>query len=362
MYALRRAATSGPRFYSTSGQVKPSVKLIAELRKLTEGVSLTKAREALAASNNNLPAALAWLDTDRAASGAAKIAKLADRVAGQGLIGVQVLSPGMRAGAGASGSGVRAAMVELNCETDFVARNELFNKVLGDIAHTAAFLAEPHVAADGESLVREVSLDALNDAPLLDHVDPLGAGSSTSPAGRVSAHANTVGSAVRDLVTKVGEKITLRRVVGVARNPLPRHERDLGLRVFPYLHGAVTVPTNGTKGALGLLAFQASGLQELIAHEKFQTELGALQRSLGRTIVGFPVTKVGRPGEEDPEALYSQPSDMFMNASGRTVLEELKNWAERNGMSRGGSDDGTVAVVEFKKWSVGEPLEGTESS
>lgn len=364
MYALRRAATTVHRLYSTSAPVKPPVKLIAELRKMTEGVSLTKAREALAASNNDLPTALAWLDADRAASGAAKVAKLADRVAGQGLIGVQILSPGMRSGVGAGGSGVRAAMVELNCETDFVARNELFGKLLGDIAHTAAFLAESHVAAEGEGLMREVDLDALGDAPLLDHVDPLGAGSSssTSPAGRFSAHANTVGGAVRDLVTKVGEKITLRRAVSVARNPLPRHERDLGLRVFPYLHGAVTVPMNGTKGALGLLAFQANGLQELIADVKFQTELGALQRSLGRTIVGFPVARVGRPGEEDAEALYCQPSDMFMNASGKTVLEELKNWAARNGMGRAGSDDGTVAVVEFKKWSVGEFLENIESS
>ncbi len=332
------------------------MKLIAELRKTAEGVSLTKAREALAASNNDLPGALAWLDADRAASGAAKVAKLADRVAGQGLIGVHVLSAGLQG----SRAAVRAAMVELNCETDFVARNELFNKLLGDIAHTAAFLAEPHVAAEGEGLVRAVDLDALNGAPLLDHVDPLSM--STSPAGRFSAHANTVGDAVRDLVTKVGEKITLRRAVGVVRNPLPRHERDLGLRVFPYLHGAVTAPTNGTKGALGLLAFQARGLLDLAAEEKFQTELGALQRSLGRTIVGFPVTRVGTPGEEDPEALYSQPSDMFMNASGKTVLEELMNWAERNGMRREGSDDGAVAVVEFKKWSVGESLESTGSS
>ena len=49
-------------------------------------------------------------DADRAATGAARAAKLADRVAGQGLVGVQVLAQGMRRGA--SGSGVRAAMVE----------------------------------------------------------------------------------------------------------------------------------------------------------------------------------------------------------------------------------------------------------
>ncbi|TBU62587.1 hypothetical protein BD310DRAFT_871469 [Dichomitus squalens] len=355
MYALRRSTASFPRLYSTAPP-KPPVKLIAELRKLAEGVSLTKAREALAASNNDLPAALAWLDADRAASGAAKAAKLAGRVAGQGLVGVQVLSPGARPGA--SGSAVRAAMVELNCETDFVARGALFNKLLADVAHTAAFLAEP-AASRGEGFVREVRLDALGDAPLLDHADPVGA----SPAGRLSAHANTVGGAVRDLVAKVGEKITLRRAVAVARDPLPYAQRHLGLRAFPYVHGAVTVPTNGTKGALALLAFRSARLPELVASEAFQRELAALERSLGRTIVGFPVTRVGESDGRDAEALYGQPPDMFVNKTGSTVLEELRNWADRNKLGGEGSgEDAALAVLEFKKWSVGEPLESTESS
>jgi hypothetical protein len=38
--------------------------------------------------------------------------------------------------------GVYAALVELNCETDFVARNSLFGRLVADMADTAAFLAE----------------------------------------------------------------------------------------------------------------------------------------------------------------------------------------------------------------------------
>ncbi|KAI0652500.1 hypothetical protein C8Q79DRAFT_103796 [Trametes meyenii] len=346
MFAARRsvavASYTSARLYSTTPPVKPSVKLIAELRKVTEGVSLTKAREALAASNNDLQAALKWLDTDRAATGAAKVAKLADRHAGQGLVGVQILSHGSRPGAAGA---VRAAMVELNCETDFVARNELFGKLLGDIAHTAAFLAEP---VQGEKLLRSVSVDTLNDAPLLDHLNP-----QTAGASQVS-----VGDAVRDLVTKVGEKVTLRRVLSLARDPFPAQQRHLGLRVFRYLHGSVAIPTNGTKGTLALLALKSPELPSLVVSEEFQHKLAALQRSLGRTIVGFPTTLVHSPlGETNSEGLYDQPSDMFMDRQGSTIAEELSLWSRKHGLVTDGSEDGGIEVLEFAKWSVGEPVD-----
>lgn len=347
MFAARRLAANTPsaaaRLYSTAPPVKPSVKLIAELRKVTDGVSLTKAREALAASNNDLQAALKWLDTDRAATGAARVAKLADRHAGEGLVGVQVLSPGARPGAAGA---VRAAMVELNCETDFVARNELFGKLLADIAHTAAFLAEP---AQGSRLIQSVSCDVLNEAPLLDHLNPQASSAS---------HA-TVASAMRDLVTKVGEKITLRRAAAVARDPFPAQQRHLGLRVFPFLHGSVALPTNGTKGTLALLALKSPQLSELVTSEEFQKRLAALQRSLGRTIVGFPTTGVrALNGERDPDALYSQPTDMFMDKQGSIIEEELRFWAQKHGLAGEGAEDGGIEVLEFEKWSVGEVLEG----
>ena len=87
MFSIRATGLSSIRLYSTAAPPpKPSVKLIAELRKLTE-VSISKAREALTATNNDVDAAFKWLQDDLVASGAKKAEKLADRTTKQGLVG-----------------------------------------------------------------------------------------------------------------------------------------------------------------------------------------------------------------------------------------------------------------------------------
>ena len=87
------------------------------------------------ATNNDLDEALEWVQKDLAISGAKKAEKVGGRETKEGLIAVSLLSPGYP-------GGVRAAMIELNCETDFVGRNELFVKLSSDIAHSTAFLSE----------------------------------------------------------------------------------------------------------------------------------------------------------------------------------------------------------------------------
>jgi hypothetical protein len=111
MVPVRPLALSSFRFLSTNAE-KPPLKLVAELRKLTE-VSITKAREALATSNNDLSAALNWLQNDLAVSGAKKADKIAHRTAGESLVSASVLSRGT----GSSPGGFRAALVELIYET-----------------------------------------------------------------------------------------------------------------------------------------------------------------------------------------------------------------------------------------------------
>jgi len=82
-HAFRSFSSSSPSF------TKANIKLVAELRKRTE-VSLSKAKEALTATNNDVEAALEWLEKDLIASGAKKKEKVQDRTAGEGLIGVSV--------------------------------------------------------------------------------------------------------------------------------------------------------------------------------------------------------------------------------------------------------------------------------
>jgi elongation factor Ts len=86
--------------------------LVKELREIS-GVGMMDCKRALQENAGDIDASIDWLRT----KGLSKAAKKADRIAAEGLIAVVVRS---------EGAGMTAAAVELNSETDFVARNELF--------------------------------------------------------------------------------------------------------------------------------------------------------------------------------------------------------------------------------------------
>ena len=332
------AFSSSRRPYSTSP--RPPLKLVAELRKLTE-VSITKAREALAANNNDLDLASQWLQKDLAISGAKKAAKVDGRFAGEGLISTCILSHGVGPQPGLGQGGVRGAMVELNCETDFVGRNELFGRLAADIAHTAAFITDP---VGSDSAFQTCSLDTLNDAPLISRHHP-----HPPPSA-------TVSNAIRDLIAKVGEKISLRRAVTLVESP-PQLRTRVGLRVASYNHGSINLPSQGRIGSLVLLALTSHRLDELMASEAFRVDLERLERSLARQLVGFETKCVSSPpGEKDDTALYDQPFVMLPSeSSGRTVREVLRSWAQEKGVVEKASGEGLV-VLDFRKWVVGETI------
>jgi elongation factor Ts len=138
-----------------------SAGLVKELRELT-GLGMMECKKALAESGGDLRKAEELL---RIRSGA-KASKAAGRIAAEGVIGAWV-APDAKVG----------ALVELNCETDFVARN-------GDFSSFAKSLAE--------------IVGTRNPT----NVDALGAIDATG--GRVEARRQA-------LVQKIGENITIRR-------------------------------------------------------------------------------------------------------------------------------------------------------
>jgi elongation factor Ts len=362
MVGVRPPAFAIRRLYSKSAEKPSTIKLVAELRKLTE-VSITKAREALAASNNDVSAALQWLQTDLAVSGAKKAAKVAHRAASEGLVCASVLSRGTTARSSPSGAhghgGVRAALVELNCETDFVARNALFGRLVADVAHTAAFLAEVEQGdpSESETHVRAVPRELLLDAPLL---------SATTGREGPATTTTTVGSAIREAIAKLGENVVLRRAVSVVHESVSRARADLGLRVVSYAHGgvaseALSLPSSASQGrigALALVALKSPRLTPLLSTLEFREELGRIERALARQIVGFDTTAI-RGGEG---ALYDQPFMMFGGAQeGETVGDGLARWAREKQLilDSDGKDTGGLEVVDFVKWTVGEYTEAT---
>ncbi|MBI4049123.1 MAG: elongation factor Ts, partial [Devosia nanyangense] len=138
---------------------------VKELRDLT-GVGMMDCKKALQETNGDMEAAVDWLRT----RGLAKAAKKAGRVAAEGLVGVAI-------------DGTRGAIVEVNSETDFVARNEQFQTIVGNIAKLA-------LEADGD-------VARLSEMPY--------PGSGRSVSGELT-----------DAIATIGENMNLRRTASIS--------------------------------------------------------------------------------------------------------------------------------------------------
>ena len=177
------------------------------------GVGMMDCKKALQETNGEMEAAIDWLR----AKGLSKAAKKADRVAAEGVVAVATR---------VDGGGMTAAVIELNAETDFVARNEGFQGAARKIAVAA-------LDVDGD-------VEALRSSPL---------------------DGATVADSVTQLVATIGENMLLRRSTrfSVAKGA-----------IGAYIHGAAIGATD--LGRIGVLvAVEGEGDQ-------------AVLRELGRNI------------------------------------------------------------------------------
>ena len=116
--------------------------LIKELRDLS-GAGLMDCKKALEASNNDIDEAIDYLRK----KGISKAAKKADRVAAEGLSTVVI-------------DGNNASIVEVNCETDFVAKNEKFVNLVNKIAE---LIVKNDVKTTEEAMSLSTEEGTLND-------------------------------------------------------------------------------------------------------------------------------------------------------------------------------------------------------
>ncbi|MET0941766.1 MAG: translation elongation factor Ts [Mesorhizobium sp.] len=120
---------------------------VKELRELT-GAGMMDCKAALAETGGDMEAAVDWLRK----KGIAKADKKASRTAAEGLIGVD--------------SGLReAAVVEVNSETDFVARNDAFQAIVRNVAKVALAYGATEAVANAKYPGSEKSVtDTIKDA------------------------------------------------------------------------------------------------------------------------------------------------------------------------------------------------------
>ena len=140
-----------------------TAQMVKELREST-GAGMMDCKAALTETGGDIQGAQDWLRK----KGLSKAAKKAGRVAAEGLIGVQV-------------QGTKGVVVEVNSETDFVARNDLFQGLVKMIA--------------GVSLSVGTDVEAIRAAK----------------AGSI-----TVADSIADTIAKIGENMTLRRAASVS--------------------------------------------------------------------------------------------------------------------------------------------------
>jgi len=287
---------------------------VKELRERT-GAGMMDCKKALAENNGEMEASIDWLR----AKGLAAAAKKAGRTASEGLVGVAV-------------EGTRGAVVEVNSETDFVAKNEIFQ----DFVRNVARLALQH-GTDVEAL-----------------------GAAQYPDG------GTVSEKLTDNIAKIGENQSLRRAAVVDVNEGA---------IVSYVHNQVA-PGLGKIGVLVALesaapaeTLQALGEQiamHVAAANPLALDADSLDPALverERSIALEKAKESGKPANivekmvEGGLAKYRKESALLTQLfvmDGKTPVADV--------VASAAKDAGTpVQLIGFVRFQLGEGIEKKES-
>lgn len=287
--------------------------MVKDLREST-GAGMMDCKAALTETGGDMTAAQDWLRK----KGLSKAAKKAGRVAAEGLIGVKV-------------QGTKGVAVEVNSETDFVARNDLFQglvKMIADVALT--------VGTDVEAI-------------------------KAAKAGSI-----TVGEAITDTIAKVGENMTLRRAAAleVKQGAVGAYVHNSvidGLGKIGVLVGLESSGKADELVALGRMiamhvaaanpqALEAAGLDPaVVAREK--DVLADKFRQQGK-----PANVIDKIVESGLKTFYKEVcllEQVYVHDTSKSVAQALKE-AE-------GKVGGPIKITGFVRYALGEGIEKQET-
>jgi elongation factor Ts len=290
-----------------------TAQLVKDLREST-GAGMMDCKAALTETNGDMEAAQDWLRK----KGLSKAAKTAGRVAAEGLIGI-------------SARGTKGTMVEVNSETDFVSRNDMFQglvKMIADVAQSA--------------------------------------GTDVETIKQAKAGSITVETAIADTIAKIGENMTLRRAaeLAVGKGTIGSYVHNSvsdGLGKIGVMVGLESTGDAGELTALGRMvamhiaaanpqALDASGLDPaVVAREK--DVLAEKFRQQGK-----PANVIDKIVESGLKTFYKEVTLLeqpFVHDSGKTVAQAVKE-AE-------GKVGAPVKITGFVRYALGEGIEKQQS-
>jgi elongation factor Ts len=285
--------------------------MVSQLREKT-GVGMMDCKAALAANNGDMEAAVDWLR----AKGLAKAAKKSSRVAAEGLVGVIA-------------NGTTGAAVEVNSETDFVARNEKF-----------------------QAMVAEISMLALNADGSTEKLKTM----------KFPGSEHDVAAYVAEMVATIGENMTVRRTSALSVTD--------GV-VASYIHNQIA-PGMGKIGVL--VALEGTGNKEEIANFGRMLAMHvAATNPVALDLDSVPKDVLAREAAILEEKNAGKPA----NVMEKIVASGLKSFAKENclleqpyvhdgsktvaqAISEVGNKSGAALVLKaFVRMQLGEGIEKT---
>jgi len=291
------------------GQVTAA--LVKQLREKT-GAGMMDCKKALSENDADIEAATDWLRK----KGLAAAAKKAGRLASEGLIGVQVEAS-------------RGAMVEINSETDFVARNEDFQKLVRSVTEMA-----PEANGDGDRL----------------------------QTMQIPATGRTVADEVTQAIATIGENISFRRTGAV--------EVDQGV-IGSYVHSQLSpglgkigvlvgLKSAGDRAELEALGKQlamhiAAAKPESVSVERLDPDTVSRERAIyadQARASGKPENIVEKMVDGRMRKFYEEQvllEQVFVVDTDLKVKEAVERAAEKIGSP--------IEVADFLRFALGEGLE-----
>ena len=283
--------------------------MVKDLREKT-GAGMMDCKAALGETNGDMEAAVDWLRK----KGLSKAAKKAGRVAAEGLIGMFV-------------SGNKGAMVEVNSETDFVARNDHFQGLVKMIADVALSTGE--------------DIEAIKAA---------------------KAGSMTVADAVSSAIATIGENITPRRAAvvevpqGIVGNYVHNQVSD-GLGKIGVL---VALESSGNAGELAPLARQVA--MHIASAKPIAIDAAGVDPAVVKREKDILADKFRQQGK--PEAMIDKITESGLKTfyKEQTLLEQPFIFDDKKSVGQAlkeaeGKVGGPIKVTAFSRFALGEGIE-----
>src|ERR1700690_2682669 len=290
-----------------------SAGMVKELRDQT-GAGMMDCKAALTENDGNLEAAVDWLRK----KGLSKAAKKAGRVAAEGLIGVAV-------------SANKGVVVEVNSETDFVARNDLFQGLVKMIADVA-----------------------------------LGAGTDVEKIKAAKVGSITVADAIADTIAKIGENMTLRRAasLSVGKGAIGAYVHNSVVDGLGKIGVLVALESAGKADELASLgrmvamhiaasnpqAIEASGLDPALV--KREKDVLA-DKFKGQEKPANVIEKIVEPALKTFYKEVCLLEQVYVHDDKKTVAQALKEAEGKMG--------GAIKITGFVRYALGEGIEKRET-